>query len=79
MQEAPVLCLHGLQLAPELPLLAVTVVDVKDAEKSLLVRSSQIAGTCMVFLGNLGDERISASLGMLWKFLLPLSISLSSY
>ena len=72
MQEAPVPCPHALQLAQELPLLAVTVVDVRDAEKSLLTRSSQMARTRMVFLGSLGDERISASLGMLCKSLLPL-------
>lgn len=65
MQEAPVPCLHNLQLAQELPLLAVPVVDVRDAEKFLLMRSSQIAGTCMVFLDSLGDERISAFLEML--------------
>lgn len=70
MQEAPIPCLHCPLLTQELPLLAVTVVDVRDAKKCLFVRSSQIAGTCMVFLDSVWDERISESLGMHWKSLL---------
>lgn len=70
MQEALIPGLHCLLLAQELPLLAVTVIDVRDTKKSLFVRSSQIAGTCMVFLGSIWDERISESLGMHWKALL---------